>query len=1359
MDLLRFLLLLCVGGCLCQRDCTGVECPVLHNCIEDVLENGACCATCMQTGCRCEGYQYYDCVNAGFRKGRVPEGESYFVDFGSTECSCPQGGGRISCHFIPCPEMPANCIEVSEPEDACAQCKRIGCVYMQQKYEAGHSFHMDPCQVCHCPNDGGKLMCYPVPDCDPMRAHKPMLTSPTEESPHRSRPRHPFRDILNPQGSFSKPFPLSHTDRLPPFKLSPSHMDEEEEEEQEEDEYDYTTTDSSEPSLHSLVSPTESSTVLVSRAENIPAGQAFHTGTKQELRERFGVHEVTAHRPQFPLHKEMTGGTRYELHKDTLRKDALNISEDNVGSAKLNIPEDSSNENKFAMYRESVDKEELSIHRDTAERQSFSLYKDNTDGEAENTGSEEFAIPKESVDGAGLDYEDITYSEAFSYSPATGAPTRPYLREATTPRPTTDSTVSLGPILPHSPDTEDNYISHREEIDTKTDQNETTVPLNNVTDSGRNHENNGIDGKQEQNTVSSSEAVKQSDSVSRAVTSPTSERASERHRTQSERKPPVSTAPTVRSRPTSQPPLRVDDEKPTPVKHPQSQSEVEEREEREEEKLESEDGEHTLSSSPTGHDALVESCCDAGRTWATENQHCNPQPSGGEGGGGHGGEGGGHSFLCGVVQQQCCVGALRESRCLLGMNAAKAGEMCEDSSPQCGEDSQKECCSCCALGLRMRREAKSCDAHQHLIYPCGHIFLTCCEEEEQEGDITPELRRKERPRTTTLPRRVADGQYPKQPLSIVDSELVANSVEKAEAVDPCQTYEGQLCHHMCISTADSYRCSCNPGYVLLQDGHVCVAENPQEDNRVRETGPFTPATPQHNHTDIPPLHNPCAGGGPCSQHCSVVRGLARCSCFPGFSLKSDGHTCEDLNECVTNTHTCQPNERCVNTVGAFMCERQISCPSGYQLRNGVCEDVDECAVRTHDCKPGAECLNTIGSFHCSPKQQGCLSGFSQDPHGNCVDVDECSVTQETCAVGFSCINTVGSYTCQRKTMTCNRGYQPSPDGARCVDVDECVTGTHRCTEGQVCHNLPGSYRCECQTGYQYDSIRRICVDVDECWRYPGRLCAQTCENTPGSYQCSCTAGFSLAFDGKNCEDLNECDQSPCSQECANIYGSFQCYCRLGYYLREDGHTCEDIDECSQTIANLCAFQCVNVPGSYQCACPPDGYSMSPNGRTCKDIDECAMGTHNCTDSQTCYNLQGSFRCLSFTCPENYRKASDTRCERVSCSSWMECQSMPTRITYYQLSFPTNIVIPAQIFRIGPSPAYSGDSIVISIPRGNEEGYFSTRRLNSFTGAVYLQRQPRGPMDFLIDVEMKLLRQGALSTFLARIYVFITAHAA
>lgn len=44
-------------------------------------------------------------------------------------------------------------------------------------------------------------------------------------------------------------------------------------------------------------------------------------------------------------------------------------------------------------------------------------------------------------------------------------------------------------------------------------------------------------------------------------------------------------------------------------------------------------------------------------------------------------------------------------------------------------------------------------------------------------------------------------------------------------------------------------------------------------------------------------------------------------------------------------------------------------------------------------------------------------------------------------------------------------------------MDECQSGLHRCGEGQLCHNLPGSYRCECQTGYQYDSFRRMCVGM------------------------------------------------------------------------------------------------------------------------------------------------------------------------------------------------------------------------------------------------------------------------------------------
>lgn len=36
-----------------------------------------------------------------------------------------------------------------------------------------------------------------------------------------------------------------------------------------------------------------------------------------------------------------------------------------------------------------------------------------------------------------------------------------------------------------------------------------------------------------------------------------------------------------------------------------------------------------------------------------------------------------------------------------------------------------------------------------------------------------------------------------------------------------------------------------------------------------------------------------------------------------------------------------------------------------------------------------------------------------------------------------------------------------------------------------------------------------------------------------------------------------------------------------------------------------------------------------------DIDECAVGVHTCSPSESCFNVQGGFRCLSFTCPANF----------------------------------------------------------------------------------------------------------------------------
>ncbi|XP_027133090.1 fibulin-2 isoform X2 [Larimichthys crocea] len=1022
MNIQRATLFLCwmilsMDTCLSQKDCTGVDCPsVLPNCIESVLEKGACCPACIQRGCTCEGYQYYDCIQAGFQKGKVPEGESYFVDFGSTECSCPQGGGKISCHFIPCPEIPANCIDILQPADGCLQCGRIGCTHGNKKYEAGHSFQMDQCRVCHCPNEGGKLMCSPIPGCDLRSPNKPMWVTTTENNnPLRDVSSHHDSRPLNPVEGFSK---LALRNTLPLYKQDPPSFGTED--------YDYTLAGPTSSTIQDLAQPLESTTVPPAYPESSSTSLSSHDDRRPEPRETQKI-----------PHPERSGEAEV-IHN----MDPTTMGTHSATSTSLTTTQRVTTENQKPQQETG---ERTIRHNNDRNRVVQDTLKDTTLTSRANKGTR--------------------HHHKHGHGSHTGS--------------------HAGP----------RSVGHKEQEKVSAERRQ---PL----------------GKEDQSSY-----------------------------------------PTIQFSPTSRAPVRMREDGEQPQRQSQTLYNYQ---------AQDVDGDMEVSAKE-----LVKACCETGEKWASVNGHCNNMepPTKDR-----------HS-ICWTAQQQCCRGSLGESRCLSGINAAKAGNMCqENASDKCGIDYYKECCDCCSLGLQFRSEGHRCEAHQYLGFHCRHVFLTCCEGEDGRDDWHSV---RERPALTPTapPKRVSDSLYPKEAFSIGEERDGENAVEgpvEVEDMDECLIYEGNICHHRCINTPGSFRCECFPGYVMQEDGFTCAQETVDVENRLMEgdRAGVEPTSPHPPPTHAPVPLNPCEGNGPCAQHCTSVGGRPQCSCHPGFSLMADGHSCEDVNEC---------------------------------------------------------------------------------------------------------------------------------------------------------------------------------------WRYPGRLCAQTCENTPGSYECLCTSGFRLSGDGKNCEDVNECLASPCSQECANIYGSYQCYCRQGYYLREDGHTCEDIDECSQSIGHLCTYKCVNVPGSYQCACPEYGYTMSPNGRSCRDIDECATGAHNCSLAETCYNIQGGYRCLSLDCPPNYRKVSDTRCERISCPNYLECQNSPLRITYYYLSFQSNIVIPAQIFRIGPSPAYSGDNVIVSITQGNEENYFSTRKLNAYTGAVYLHRQVEGPKDFLINVEMKLWRQGTFTTFHAKIYVFITAN--
>lgn len=108
--------------------------------------------------------------------------------------------------------------------------------------------------------------------------------------------------------------------------------------------------------------------------------------------------------------------------------------------------------------------------------------------------------------------------------------------------------------------------------------------------------------------------------------------------------------------------------------------------------------------------------------------------------------------------------------------------------------------------------------------------------------------------------------------------------------------------------------------------------------------------------EAPDYEMTSCGDHDCSHKCEMRNGLPTCVCGERFHLAIDEKTCvtgiaepitqdncdegfrmdyagdcEDIDECVEATHSCQESEICVNTFGSFVCEFDEDCEEGFNF--------------------------------------------------------------------------------------------------------------------------------------------------------------------------------------------------------------------------------------------------------------------------------------------------------------------------------------------------------------------------------------------------------------------------------------------
>ncbi|XP_022111824.1 prolow-density lipoprotein receptor-related protein 1-like [Acanthaster planci] len=449
-------------------------------------------------------------------------------------------------------------------------------------------------------------------------------------------------------------------------------------------------------------------------------------------------------------------------------------------------------------------------------------------------------------------------------------------------------------------------------------------------------------------------------------------------------------------------------------------------------------------------------------------------------------------------------------------------------------------------------------------------------------------------------------------------------------------------HHTCMTS--QYKCNessrCIPLYFHC-DGFAHCPNGEDERNCPRQT--CRPQQFSCNNSNCIPQVWKCDGEDDCGDGSDEPNSCGVRTC------PVNHFTCNN-SQCIPMKWRCDGEFDCLDRSdeNANLCG-ELTCPPTYfQCNNKRCIPRNWMCDADNDCVDGSDEANC--NFTCGTNQFGCDGNRCIPQSWKCDGESHCSdgtdENEDVCNP-LQCLES--EFKCANNQCIWN-GWVCDND-RDCLDGSDENNCTRRCAEDEFqCGNsqcVPRWWRCdgEDDCGDSSDEDQTMCAGV-ACLP-PNRflcrnfICVHSMQRCDGEDNCGdgsdeqfCTTEPPLCqpeqFKCRNggcvpnyklCDLVNDCgdfsDETDCVREsnCA-----------------DSGHVCE----------HTCNDRQQGTGSGIYCSCR-EGYRLQANGRSCEDINECEQ-IGMC--SQTCENLQGSFRC---SCLGNYTEDRLTR-RHVTCKA-------------------------------------------------------------------------------------------------------------